>query len=46
MLPQPEIRELMLGGDRRRSHSKQEPVASDFFDDLDAMAHTARPARA
>lgn len=45
-LPQPEIRELMLGGDRRHSNPKLEPVGSAYFDDLDAIPSRARTARA
>ena len=45
-LPQPEIRELMLGGDRRRPAQKLEPVSSDYYDDLDAIPSQARTARA
>ena len=40
-LPQPEIRELMLGGNPPRSSQKLEPVASGYFDDLDAVPFTA-----
>jgi hypothetical protein len=40
LLPQPEIRELMLGGNQRRPSQKLEPVSSDFFDDLDAVPYT------
>ncbi|MFZ2652968.1 MAG: DUF2726 domain-containing protein [Burkholderiaceae bacterium] len=46
LLPQPEMRELLLAGDRRHTNHKLEPVASDYFDDLDAVAPTARTARA
>ncbi len=41
LLPQPEIRELMLGGGSRRTSQKLEPVPSDYFDDLDAVPFTA-----
>lgn len=40
LLPQPEIRELMIGNDRRRAAPMQEPVASDFFDS-DVVPFTA-----
>ncbi len=43
LLPQPEIRELMLGGPRRAS-AKLEPVSSDYFDDLDAVPYAAQNA--
>jgi Protein of unknown function (DUF2726) len=46
LLPQPETRELILGSNRLRPARKLEPVSSDYFDDLDAMPHKARAARA
>jgi Protein of unknown function (DUF2726) len=45
MIPVPEIQEFLMEGDALDYNLANEPVPSGFFDDLDAAAAAARPAR-